>query len=119
MEANEYQYAAERTLYKPKEGSLQVLNDRDYSVLWNAVGLGGEIGEVIELVKKGIFHQQGLNTDKLKAELGDCLWYLTALCSTLGLTLSEVMEYNVEKLRARHPNGWDPSRASGGINYTI
>jgi NTP pyrophosphatase (non-canonical NTP hydrolase) len=80
-------------------------------IAWNALGLAGEAGEVADLIKKGIFHQKGLDKENLKKELGDVLWYLTALCSDLGLSLEEVMQHNIKKLKARYPEGYDPQRA--------
>ena len=75
-------------------------------VIWNAIGLAGEAGEVCELVKKGIFHQHGLDREKLAKELGDCLWYIAALCTKTGLDMGEVMEENINKLKLRYPNGY-------------
>ncbi len=81
-------------------------------VAWNAIGLTGEAGEVADLVKKGIFHQQGIDRTKMKKELGDVLWYLSALCTEFGFTLEEVMQQNVDKLKARFPEGYSPERTT-------
>lgn len=101
----------------PREGFRQDVTEQDYALLWNAVGLAGEVGEVVELVKKYVFHWQELDKAKFAAELGDVLWYLTALCSVMGLDLEQVMEQNIVKLERRHPDGFDRSRASGGENF--
>lgn len=79
-------------------------------IAWNAVGLAGEAGEVSDLIKKGIFHQQEIDLLKIKKELGDVMWYIAALCKCLNLTLEEVMQANIEKLVARFPNGYSPER---------
>ncbi len=76
-------------------------------IIWNASGLAGEAGEVAELAKKQIFHQHGIDKDKWKKELGDVLWYVAACASKLGLTMEEIMEHNIEKLKARFPNGFN------------
>lgn len=76
-----------------------------------ALGLGGECGEVLELVKKGKFHGHGIDTDAMRNELGDVLWYLTALADTIGLDLADVAQANLDKLRARYPDGFDPERS--------
>lgn len=106
MDATTYQELAGRTLIE--EPDFTITSD-EVMIVWNAIGLAGEAGEVADLVKKGIFHQHGLDREKVKKELGDVLWYVAALCSKLDLSLSEVMEANVEKLRARYPDGYSPA----------
>jgi NTP pyrophosphatase (non-canonical NTP hydrolase) len=103
MNANEYQKAAARTLIDRPGFAL---SDDDLLLVWNALGLAGEAGEVADLVKKGILHQHGLDRDGLKKELGDVLWYAAALCTRLGVDLSEVMQANIDKLLARYPEGF-------------
>ncbi|MCB6990620.1 nucleoside triphosphate pyrophosphohydrolase family protein [bacterium 210820-DFI.6.38] len=71
------------------------------------LGLTGEAGEVADLVKKGIFHEKGINIDHLKKELGDVLWYIAMICYSLGISLDDVMQTNVDKLIARYPDGFD------------
>jgi NTP pyrophosphatase (non-canonical NTP hydrolase) len=103
MNADEYQELAARTLIGGPDFSI---TDEEIMIAWNALGLAGEAGEVADLVKKGIFHQHGLDRDRLRKEIGDVLWYAAALCSKLGFSLSDVMEANIEKLRARYPEGY-------------
>jgi len=103
MDANEYQKAAARTLIDRPGFAL---SDADLLLVWNALGLAGEAGEVADLVKKGILHQHGLDRDELKKELGDVLWYAAALCTRLGVDLSEVMQANIDKLIERYPDGF-------------
>ena len=81
-------------------------------LLWHAIGVAGEAGEIAELAKKQICHKHGLDPEKWKKEIGDVLWYLAACCSNLGLTLDECMEHNIEKLKARYPEGWDAERST-------
>ena len=70
-------------------------------------------GELVDylanLIKKGVFHQHGVDIAKLVDELGDCLWYIAALCSCLDVPLGDVLAGNLDKLRARYPEGWDPA----------
>ncbi len=103
MDSSTYQKLAARTL--TSEPGFDVSDD-DIMIIWNALGLAGEAGEVAETVKKGILHQHGLNKEVLKKELGDVLWYLSALCTTLGFDLEEVMKKNIEKLKERYPDGF-------------
>ncbi len=79
--------------------------------VWNALGLAGKAGEVAEYIKKGIFHQHGLDIEKLKNEIGNVLWYAAALCTTLNLDLSEIMRENIEKLKIRYPDGYSPENS--------
>ena len=104
MNASDYQHHAARTLID-KPGFE--ISDKDIMTVWCAVGLGGEAGEVLEQIKKGIFHQHGLDDEKLKKEIGDCLWYLAGLCTTRGYDLGEIMQANIDKLLVRYSNGFN------------
>lgn len=97
MDADDYQKAALRT-YK-------VQSERE-GRLMTALGLCGEAGEFAEIVKKAEFHSHALSRDMAKKELGDVAWYLAAACHALGFSLSEVMAANIEKLKARYPDGF-------------
>lgn len=81
-----------------------------------ALGLSGETGEVIELVKKHRFHNKDLDLERFAEELGDVLWYLSALCESQGLSLDKVARDNITKLEARYPDGFKPKRPN---NYAI
>ncbi len=72
-----------------------------------AYGLTGEVGEVVDVLKKSHFKGQPLDLEKLKGELGDLLWYFADACTTLGISMSDVAKANIEKLRLRHPNGFE------------
>jgi NTP pyrophosphatase (non-canonical NTP hydrolase) len=106
MTPNEYQNLAARTL----SNETIKLSNHQLRILWNAIGVAGEAGEIAELAKKGIFHKHGIDANEWEKEIGDVLWYLAALCSVLGLDLEDVMIRNIEKLKARYPDGWDIAR---------
>lgn len=72
-----------------------------------ALGLAGEAGEVVDLLKKHWGHNKPLDRDSLRLELGDVLWYVTALARQFGFTLEEVADANNQKLQARYPAGFD------------
>jgi len=77
-------------------------------LMTSALGLSSETGEFNEIIKKMLFQGKPLTEENLfhmKRELGDVLWYWVNACRALGLKPSEVMEENVEKLRARFPSG--------------
>lgn len=75
------------------------------------MGLGGEAGEVQEIVKKWLDRGQVVDRDKLREELGDTLWYLAAIAWWAGISMSEVAQANLEKLQARYPEGFTAERA--------
>lgn len=80
-----------------------------------ALGLAGEVGEAVELIKKHRFHGHDLDRQALVGELGDALHYLAALARCYGITLEEVARGNIAKLAKRYPNGFshEASRSRG------
>lgn len=113
MDANEYQQAAGRTLIDAPDAKY---TDEQIMLVWNALGLAGEAGEVADTIKKAVFHQHGIDRDKLIKELGDVLWYVAALCSKLGVPMSGVMEINIAKLRKRYPEGYSSEASKARID---
>ena len=102
MTGNEYQECAYRTAAS--------LSNKD--LLINGVmGLNGEAGEVIDIVKKHLFQGHELDHRKLLDELSDVMWYVAAICTAEGFKLDSVMQHNVEKLKARYPDGFDKERS--------
>lgn len=81
-------------------------------VLNGCLGLAGESGEVLDMVKKWVFHEKDLDKDHLKKELGDVMWYVAMLCESFGFSLDEILQMNVDKLKARYPEGFDPEKAN-------
>jgi NTP pyrophosphatase (non-canonical NTP hydrolase) len=77
---------------------------------WNmghaALGIAGESGEVVDLIKKTFANGKPLDLNKLKHEMGDLFFYFTALCNVTGINLIEIIAANTEKLSARYPNGY-------------
>ena len=105
MQANDYQKLAARTLIDKPGFDI---SDNEIMVIWTALGLAGEAVEVVECVKKGVLHRHGIDKEKLAKEIGDSLWYIAGLCTTLGLNMAEVMQSNIEKSEVRYPNGFSP-----------
>ena len=107
MEANEYQRLAMTTLNP-------ALDKRD--VLINSVmGLCGEAGEAIDIVKKWMAHGHELDKDHLAKELGDIAWYLAEAATALDLTLEDILRANIEKLKKRYPQGFDTERSQARL----
>ncbi len=109
MKANDYQKLSSRTVIDKPDFNI---TDKEVMLSWWAIGLTGEAGEVADLIKKGVYHQQGLDRLKIKKELGDVLWYVAAMCTEMGFTMEEVMQHNVDKLKARFPEGYSPERTN-------
>ena len=84
---------------------------RAESMTQNAMGIAGEAGECVDMVKKHLFHGHVLDREALVKELGDSLWYLTQMASDLGVSLEDVARQNIDKLEARYPEGFS-ERAS-------
>lgn len=80
-----------------------------HTVIYPTLGLVGEAGEIAEKVKKVLRDSDGEWTDDKKAaildELGDPLWYITALADDLGYTLQDVVDRNYAKLTSRKERG--------------
>ena len=77
-------------------------------LLTAAVGMSAESGEFTEIVKKMIFQGKPVNSDNIfhmKRELGDIMWYVAQACMALNTDFNEIIEMNVEKLKARYPGG--------------
>ena len=98
MEANKYQELAMITLNKELTKKDMLVN--------GVMGLNGESGEVIDVVKKHLFQGHELDKDKIIKELGDVMWYVAEVCSSLDITLNEILEKNIEKLQKRYKNGF-------------
>lgn len=102
MDANEYQREAMRTAGTKNPMELLVNG---------VMGLNGEAGECIDMVKKHLFQGHDLDRDKLMRELGDVAWYLAITAYAIDFPLGEVLEANIMKLRARYPAGFDANRS--------
>lgn len=103
MTINEYQRLAMTTL-NPE------LDKKD--VLINGVmGLCGESGEAIDIVKKWLAQGHALDKSKLAKELGDIAWYLAETAYALDIPLEDILQGNIDKLKARYPEGFDSERS--------
>ena len=104
MTINEYQTAALRTAQTGKLSKSAIL-------LNAALGLCGESGEVADLVKKHRFQGHNLDIDHVAKELGDISWYLAVGAYSIGYDLETILQMNVDKLKARYPNGFSADRS--------
>ncbi len=103
MTINEYQELAMTTLNP-------ALDKKD--VLINSVmGLCGESGEAIDIVKKWLSQGHELDREHLAKELGDIAWYLAEAATVLDMKLEDILAANIEKLRKRYPEGFDVKKS--------
>lgn len=120
LTGNEYQKLAMRTndgkcmqRLVEKVYKLDTYGHIDLGELFDAcLGLSGEVGELHDLIKKWIFHEQTLDITHLKKELGDVMWYVAMFCHAMGWSLDEILNMNIEKLKNRYPEGFDVYRAN-------
>lgn len=100
---DDYQQAALRTASN---------KNNTYALLAEGVmGLNGESGECIDIVKKYLYQGHGLDRDHLAEELGDVAWYLAMTASAIGYSLTDILQMNIRKLEGRYPEGFDPERS--------
>lgn len=130
MQGKEYQDLAMRTndrkatdrleeqiwinYFMDKDGYMILDEDGiDLGGVFNAcLGLSGEVGELNDMIKKWIFHEKPFDEVHAKKELGDVLWYVAMMCHSFGWDLDEIMQMNVDKLKARYPQGFDVELAN-------
>ncbi len=103
MTINEYQTLA-MTTRNPQLSREQVLIN-------SVMGLCGESGEAIDIVKKWFAQGHELDKERLKKELGDIAWYLAEAAYALDTPLEDILQANIQKLRARYPQGFDTARS--------
>lgn len=103
MNLNTYQEQANRTV--PNHLSKQqLLNNMQ-------MGLSGESGEIADHLKKAWYQGHTLDEKELKKELGDLLWYIALGSTALGVSLQDIAEMNINKLKNRYPEGFSENRS--------
>lgn len=104
MTANEYQEAALRTASYAYRNENPLLLD-------GLMGLNGEAGECIDILKKAIFQGHELDKEHMAKELGDVAWYLAVSAEAIGYKLDDIFQMNIDKLKKRFPDGFDVERS--------
>lgn len=97
MDFKEYQDGTTRTFKPHRPLTAEEAGQLDW-----AIGLPGEVGEVVELVKHNIFHNEPIDKMALAKEIGDVLWYLAALSKSYDIPLDAAATLNLAKLAHRH-----------------
>lgn len=107
LTGNEYQRGALRTASRISTATP------DNLLTQGVMGMCGESGEAIDIVKKHFFQGHPLDTEHLARELGDVLWYVATTACAIGYPLEEIMYMNLEKLEERYGSQFS---ADGSIN---
>lgn len=123
MTANDYQRAAMRTAWTKTKEDLPpkvmallesgAMTKAELLLLNGVLGLGGESGEALDLVKKNIFQGHDLTPERVAEELCDVAWYLAVASHALGYKLSDIFQMNVDKRKERYPDGFSKERSIG------
>lgn len=102
MTINEYQGHALRTESRITADPVPYIR-----ILEGLMGLNGEAGEAIDIMKKVLFQNHGFDREHLAKELGDIAWYLAIAADAIGYDLETILKMNVDKLKARYPDGFN------------
>ena len=102
LTANEYQQLAARTINADLTNK-EILHHA-------ALGLPSEAGEFASLLQK-VYQGHKYDRDHALKELGDCCWMIAEACTALNATLEDVMRLNIDKLKARYSEGFDPEKS--------
>ena len=103
MTINEYQQRAMASLNPTLQGKDVLIN--------SVMGLCGESGEAIDIVKKWLAQGHPLDKEHLAKELGDVAWYLAEAATALDLSLGDILQANLDKLEKRYPDGFETCRS--------
>jgi NTP pyrophosphatase (non-canonical NTP hydrolase) len=115
MNGNEYQKAAERT--ESKLAGMYVLLENKNTVdidprfIHAVMGLVTESAELMDILKKYIYYRKPFTKEKIEDELGDSLWYIALACNALGITIEQLMDKNIHKLKVRYPEKFTEENA--------
>lgn len=129
MNGKEYQELAMRT--NNEKATRRLLNltlfdttedgiGEDTGTVLNAcLGLSGEVGEFNDMIKKWIFHEKDFDEEHAKKEMGDIMWYIAMMCHAFRWDMDEIMQMNIDKLKARYPEGFDVIKANNRENGDV
>ena len=83
------------------------IGNADEKLCMLCMGLAGESGEIIDYLKKMLFHKHPFDKEKLIKEMGDMMWYFVGLLDFFKIDIEDVFNKNIKKLQQRYPNGWN------------
>ena len=109
MDIIEYQEKAERTVNNDLIFREQISN--------LCMGLAGETGEVVDYLKKCLYHDHKLYKQDLIKELGDVMWYLTNIATFFKIPMTYILDENIKKLEERYPEGFSEEKSINRKEY--
>lgn len=119
MTGTEYQKMAMRTNDGHARDRLAdrmlggIIRGKDVAGVVNGLmGLSGEAGELTDMFKKWIFHNAPLDEEHAKKEVGDVCWYIAMICHSMKWDLDDILKMNIDKLKARYPEGFDTEKSN-------
>lgn len=93
------------TLQDYSKVSSRLLKGETGKLLHAGIGISGEAGELIDAIKKHVFYGKPLDVENIKEELGDLIFYVAMACNSMGFTLEQVIQNNIDKLSKRYSSG--------------
>ena len=102
MDIEQYKKDSERTL---------IDKGHELNLLHAAMGIGTEAGEILDAFKRKLFYGKPLDVVNVKEEIGDVMWYVAILLRELDLDFEEILQLNIDKLRARFPDKFTEDKA--------
>lgn len=108
MDTKEYSTEALKTF--SKDLTLNIDNKK-VALLNGAIGASSEAGEALDIIKKHLFQGHDLNTDSLKSEISDVLWYINLMLYAIDSNFEEIFDINIKKLRKRYGEHFDAEKS--------
>lgn len=91
-------------LAKPGHLISGTMTPRQAHLMHMAIGIAGEAGELLDVIKKHVIYNKDLDLEHLMEEMGDLMFYLNGLRMEIGATYEEILTANINKLRTRYPD---------------
>jgi NTP pyrophosphatase (non-canonical NTP hydrolase) len=100
------------TVKEYEQDCLRTLEtDGKTGILQGLLGLGGETGECMDILKKHMFQGHAFDKGHMARELGDVAWYLAISANAIGYSLEDIFRINMEKRKERYPDGFESDRS--------
>lgn len=108
MTFSEFQLEATRT----DAPSEQLNNNIDLHGLHMVMGMETEVGEIMDIYKKNLAYNKPIDEVNEKEEIGDLMWYIANHCTNKGWDMGEILQTNINKLKARFPEKFSTDKAN-------
>lgn len=111
MTPNEYQLESMRTMPEIYP-MFSNLNEQQIQIMHASLGISSEAGELSDAVKKHMIYSRPIDSENIKEECGDLLWYIALMLQYNGYTMEQAMQHNINKLRIRYPEKFTEEHAA-------